>query len=156
MEDALERIEKLKERAVHIAVPGGRAFNPGWHLALDLRNMLAVAECIARAALIREESRGGHTRDDFPTMSSKWRQVNLICSLNSERTGIDVVEQAMEPMRPDLMALFSKDELAKYFTDVELAEIPSVEEAAVAEATADDVRAADADEEEVEDAETTA
>jgi succinate dehydrogenase / fumarate reductase flavoprotein subunit len=155
MEDALERLEKLKERAAHIAVPGGRASNPGWHVALDLRNMLSVAECIARAALIREESRGGHTRDDFPTMSSKWRQVNLICSLNAEHDGIDVVEQAMQPMRPDLMALFSKDELAKYFTDVELAEIPSVEEAAIAEASDDELRASDADEEEVEDAETT-
>ena len=155
MEDALERLEKLKERAAHIAVPGGRAFNPGWHVALDLRNMLSVAECIARAALIREESRGGHTRDDFPTMSSKWRQVNLICSLNAEHGGIDVVEQAMQPMRPDLMALFSKDELAKYFTDVELAEIPSVEEAAIAEASDDELRTSDAEEEEVEDAETT-
>jgi succinate dehydrogenase / fumarate reductase flavoprotein subunit len=155
MEDALERLEKLKERAAHIAVPGGRAFNPGWHVALDLRNMLSVAECIARAALIREESRGGHTRDDFPTMSSKWRQVNLICSLNAEHDGIDVVEQAMQPMRPDLMALFSKDELAKYFTDVELAEIPSVEEAAIADASDDELRASDVDEQEVEDAETT-
>jgi succinate dehydrogenase / fumarate reductase flavoprotein subunit len=155
MEDALERIEKLKERAVHIAVPGGRAFNPGWHLSLDLRNLLSVAECIARAALMREESRGGHTRDDFPAMSSKWRQVNLVCSLNAERDGIDVVEQAMEPMRPDLMALFSKDELMKYFTDVELAEIPSVEEAA-AEASDEELRASDDEEEEVEDAETTA
>ena len=47
---------------------GGRAFNPGWHLALDLRNMLLVSQCIAKAALERQESRGGHTRDDFPVM----------------------------------------------------------------------------------------
>ena len=73
-EDALERLEKLKERANDVSAAGGRAFNPGWHLALDLRNMLAVCECIAKAALMREESRGGHTRDDFPAMSPEWRQ----------------------------------------------------------------------------------
>jgi succinate dehydrogenase / fumarate reductase flavoprotein subunit len=123
VQDALERLEKLKERAKDVSVAGGRAFNPGWHLALDLRNMIAVCECIARAALIREESRGGHTRDDFPTMSPEWRKVNLICSLNETRDGIDVVQQPMPPMRPDLLALFEKDELTKYFTDEELTEV---------------------------------
>jgi succinate dehydrogenase / fumarate reductase, flavoprotein subunit len=124
IQDALDRLEKLKERAQHIAVVGGREFNPGWHLALDLRNMLAIAECIAKAALLREESRGGHTRDDFPAMSSQWRKVNLVCSLNAAGDGIDVVEQPMSPMRPDLLALFKKDELAKYYTDDELVDIP--------------------------------
>jgi succinate dehydrogenase / fumarate reductase flavoprotein subunit len=123
IKDALGRLEKLKERAAHISVIGGREFNPGWHLALDLRNMLAVAECVARAALIREESRGGHTRDDFPKMSPTWRQVNLICSLNEAGDGIDVVEQPMQPMRPDLLALFKKDELQKYYTDEEIVDI---------------------------------
>jgi succinate dehydrogenase / fumarate reductase flavoprotein subunit len=127
VEDALERLEKLKERAKDVSVAGGRAFNPGWHLALDLRNMIAVCECIARAALIREESRGGHTRDDFPAMSAEWRKVNLICSVNATRDGIDVVQQPMPPMRPDLLALFKKDELKKYFTDDELVGV--VEEA---------------------------
>ena len=49
-----------------VYAPGGRRYNPGWHLALDIRNMLLVSECTARAALEREESRGGHTREDFP------------------------------------------------------------------------------------------
>ena len=66
MEEALVEIDKLKERAQHLSVEGHRQYNPGWHLALDLRNMLLVTECIARAALERQESRGGHTRDDFP------------------------------------------------------------------------------------------
>ena len=57
-----------------------RQFNPGWHLALDLRNMLLVSECVARAALLRQESRGGHTRDDYPTMDPTWRQKLLVCS----------------------------------------------------------------------------
>ncbi len=124
IEDALERLEKLKERAQHVSAAGGRAFNPGWHLALDLRNMLAVCECIAKAALMREESRGGHTRDDFPGLSSRWRQYNLICTQNATGEGIDVVEQKMPPMRPDLLALFENDELGKYYTDEEIAELP--------------------------------
>jgi succinate dehydrogenase / fumarate reductase, flavoprotein subunit len=124
VQDALDRLEKLKERAKDVSVVGGRAFNPGWHLALDLRNMIAVCECIARAALIREESRGGHTRDDFPAMSADWRKVNLICSLDETGEGIEVVQQPMPPMRPDLLALFKRDELTKYFTDEELADVP--------------------------------
>ena len=64
--ESLARIEELKERAKHLAVEGHRQYNPGWHLAMDLRNMLIVSECIAKAALERQESRGGHTRDDFP------------------------------------------------------------------------------------------
>ncbi|MBN9618623.1 MAG: FAD-binding protein, partial [Actinobacteria bacterium] len=129
VQDALERLEKLKERAKDVRAEGGRAFNPGWHLALDLRNMIAVCECIAKAALMREESRGGHTRDDFPELSARWRQVNLICTENEAGTGIDVVEQPMPPMRPDLLALFDKAELKKYFTDEEIADIPDEEAA---------------------------
>jgi len=129
VQDALERLEKLKERAKDVSAAGGRAFNPGWHLALDLRNMLAVCECIARAALIREESRGGHTRDDFPAMSPEWRKVNLICSLTASKDGVEVVQQPMPPMRPELLALFKRDELKKYYTGEELADLP--EEASV-------------------------
>ena len=66
MEQALERIAALKERVANLSVEGHRQYNPGWHLALDLPHMLVVSECIARAALERQESRGGHTRDDFP------------------------------------------------------------------------------------------
>jgi succinate dehydrogenase / fumarate reductase flavoprotein subunit len=127
IEDALERLGKLKERAKDVSATGGRAFNPGWHLALDLRNMLAVCECIAKAALLREESRGGHTRDDFPAMSAEWRKVNLICSLTGSND-VEVTKQPMVPMRPDLIALFEKDELKKYFTDEELADVPAAAE----------------------------
>ena len=68
-------------RSRHVTVEGHRQFNPGWHLALDLRNMLLVSECVARAALVRQESRGGHTREDFPVMdpsgdSTTWSAVD--------------------------------------------------------------------------------
>ncbi len=119
MRQALAKLDELKVRAAKVSVEGHRQFNPGWHLARDLRNMLAVSECVARAALLREESRGGHTRDDFPTMDPKWRQKNLICSL-TDGAAVDVVEQPMIPMRSDLIALFDRDELAKYLTEEEL------------------------------------
>ncbi len=123
IEDALERLDKLKQRVQDVSAVGGRAFNPGWHLALDLRNMLMVCECIAKAALKREESRGGHTRDDFPKMSATWRKNNLICTQNEAGDGIDVVEQPMPPMRADLLELFTRDELKKYFTDEEIVDV---------------------------------
>ena len=85
IEQALARLEELKVRAQHLTVEGHRQFNPGWHLALDLRNMLAVSECIARAALLRQESRGGHTRDDYPGMDSAWRSRLLVCSMDGRQ-----------------------------------------------------------------------
>jgi len=123
MQQALQRLSELRERAQHLSVEGHRQFNPGWHLALDLRNMVTVSECIARAALLRQESRGGHTRDDFPTMEPVWRQKNLICSVDGTG-GISVTEQPMQPMRADLLALFKRAELAKYLTDDELNFVP--------------------------------
>ena len=81
---ALVELDKLRARVAQVSAPGGRAYNPGWHLALDLRNMLQVAECVAQAALERQESRGGHTREDYPAMSPEWRKVNLICSLDAD------------------------------------------------------------------------
>ena len=123
IERALAKLEELRTRARHLTVEGHRQFNPGWHLALDLRNMLVVSECVARAALARQESRGGHTRDDFPKMDPAWRLKNLICS--ATESGIEVNEQPLGPMREDLLALFKRDELAKYLTDEELARLPA-------------------------------
>ena len=88
MEQALERIAALKERVANLSVEGHRQYNPGWHLALDLPHMLVVSECIARAALEREESRGGHTRDDFPAHRCRsGRRTNLICSQAADGVG---------------------------------------------------------------------
>jgi succinate dehydrogenase / fumarate reductase flavoprotein subunit len=126
IQQALDRLENLKARERNVGVEGHRQFNPGWHLALDLRNMIAVSECIARAALIREESRGGHTRDDFPTMDPNWRKVNLICA--GAGGSIEVSEQPMTAMREDLITLFKRDELSKYLTDEELAAVPATAE----------------------------
>jgi succinate dehydrogenase / fumarate reductase flavoprotein subunit len=78
LEDALVRIGGLRERAQRAGVKGSRVYNPGWHLALDLLTMLTVSEAVARAALMREESRGGHTRDDFPRPDAEWGKKNVV------------------------------------------------------------------------------
>jgi succinate dehydrogenase / fumarate reductase flavoprotein subunit len=115
---ALAELEKLRARAANVSAEGGPAYNPGWHLALDLRNILLIADCVAQAALERQESRGGHTRDDFPEMSAEWRKVNLICTFDGDQVAIR--QQPMVPMREDLLALFDRDELKKYYTEAEL------------------------------------
>ncbi len=122
LKQALEELVKFKERAAAVAVPGGRAYNPGWHYALDLRNMLLVAECVALAALERQESRGGHTREDYPVMSPEWRKENLILTLSGDQVAL--AHQPIPVIRPDLLALFEKSELKKYMTEDELAGLP--------------------------------
>ncbi|MGW6565403.1 fumarate reductase/succinate dehydrogenase flavoprotein subunit [Streptomyces sp. NPDC054975] len=120
MAEALERIAELRVRARRAGVEGHRQFNPGWHLALDLRNMLLVSECVARAALERTESRGGHTREDYPSMEREWRAVNLLCHPSDD--GITLERTRTEPIRADLLALFEKEELVKYLAEEELYE----------------------------------
>ncbi|WP_329035515.1 fumarate reductase/succinate dehydrogenase flavoprotein subunit [Streptomyces sp. NBC_01725] len=131
MEQALERLGGLRLRAARAGVEGHRQFNPGWHLAIDLRNMLLVSECIALSALERTESRGGHTREDWPGMALDWRRVNLHCRLNDSARDpatdptlarISLSRKTTEPIRPDLLALFEKEELVKYLAEEELHE----------------------------------
>jgi succinate dehydrogenase / fumarate reductase flavoprotein subunit len=118
IQQALDAIDALKPRVAAVSVEGHRQFNPGWHLALDLVNMLQVSECVARAALARQESRGGHTRDDYPKMSAQWRRRLLICAVDGD--GIALNEQPITPIRPDLLGLFERSELQNYLTDEEL------------------------------------
>ncbi|AQZ68795.1 Succinate dehydrogenase flavoprotein subunit [[Actinomadura] parvosata subsp. kistnae] len=123
--EALGVVEKLKERVRMVGAGGSRIYNPGWHLAIDLRNMVLVSECVARAALMREESRGGHTRDDFPGMNPEWRRKLLVCSTEDGST-VKVEEKVQPPMRDDLITLFDRDELKKYLTDEEMAEFDGI------------------------------
>jgi succinate dehydrogenase / fumarate reductase flavoprotein subunit len=127
LKQAIEALGKLRERVANVsvapvAVNDGRGYHPGWHLALDLRNMMLVSEAVAKAALERQESRGGHTRDDYPQMSAEWRKVNLVCSLAGDPSSphVELTRQPMAPMREDLLALFETDELKKYLTAEEL------------------------------------
>ena len=107
LEASLAEIEAFKERAKPMVVEGHRQYNPGWHLAIDLRNMLIVSECIAKAALARQESRGGHTRDDFPkTDDRSWGNKNLVVTLDDRGHRRRPAEKPL-PVMPD--------ELKKYF-----------------------------------------
>jgi succinate dehydrogenase / fumarate reductase, flavoprotein subunit len=125
--EALDRLDKLRERFKNIHVEGHRPYNPGWNLAIDMRNMLLVSECVAKAALERTESRGGHTRDDHPSMDSSWRKVLLVCRAaggDPVIPDIAITREDQVPMRPDLLELFEISELEKYYTDQELADHP--------------------------------
>jgi succinate dehydrogenase / fumarate reductase, flavoprotein subunit len=124
--EALSKLDELRERFKNLQVEGHRQFNPGWHLAIDLRNMLLVSECVAKSALTRTESRGGHTRDDHPGMDANWRQVLLVCHAQGDAVvpDVSVTRELQVPMRPDLLELFDIDELGKYYTDEELADHP--------------------------------
>jgi succinate dehydrogenase / fumarate reductase flavoprotein subunit len=120
--EALERLQGFKARAQRVQVEGHRQFNPGWHLALDLRNMLLISECVAMAALERTESRGGHTREDHPAMDPEWRQENLVLETTdgSATPTIALHHQPVPEIRLDLFQLFDPKELAKYFTPAEM------------------------------------
>jgi succinate dehydrogenase / fumarate reductase flavoprotein subunit len=78
LKKALGELAKLKERAAKASVEGSRMFNPGWHLAFDLRNMLIVAEAVTMAALARQESRGAHSRIDYSGLDEQWGKQNTI------------------------------------------------------------------------------
>ncbi len=119
IEEAIAKIADIRARSKNVAVGGGRKFNPGFHLAFDLDNMLLVAESTAKSALLREESRGGHTRDDFPGMNNKWRQVNHIASFDGNSVNIKAQQLPMLPK--ELFDLFDVHELEKYMTPEEIA-----------------------------------
>jgi succinate dehydrogenase / fumarate reductase flavoprotein subunit len=107
LELALKEIDRLKERAKHVSVQGtGRSYNPGWHTALDLRAMLTVSECVARAALERKESRGGHTRDDYPATDPEWGRINLV--LRDRRGSVEIDRKPLPVMPDELKALFEE------------------------------------------------
>ncbi len=120
MELALKALQDLAVRTRTVSVEGRREFNPGWHLALDLRNMLLVSLCVAKAALERQESRGGHTRDDYPAMDSDWRHVLLVAVRGSARTTSTWCARSRCRCGPELFDLFELDELKKYYTGEEL------------------------------------
>jgi succinate dehydrogenase / fumarate reductase flavoprotein subunit len=96
MKRGLEAIVALRKRAKSVAAPGNREYNPGWHTALDLENLLTVSEAIARAAIERKESRGAHFREDYPAKDSSWGKTTLV--LSKGRSG--EMELRREPL-PD-------------------------------------------------------
>jgi succinate dehydrogenase / fumarate reductase flavoprotein subunit len=99
MQRALEGLGPLRERANRVGVGGHREYNPGWHAALDLHNLLTVSEAITRSALARRESRGGHFREDFPDKDASFSTLNFI--VRKGRDGRMEVASAPIPEMPE-------------------------------------------------------
>jgi succinate dehydrogenase / fumarate reductase, flavoprotein subunit len=103
LDEALLKIDELTERAQRVRVEGNRYFNPGWHMALDLQAMLTVSEAVTRSALARTESRGGHTRSDFPGVDPRLGGINLVTRRLGDQ--MSVTEEALPEMPDDLKEL---------------------------------------------------
>jgi succinate dehydrogenase / fumarate reductase flavoprotein subunit len=107
LEQALARLERLRARAARARVTGSRVYNPGWHLALDLENLIGVSEAVTRSALIREESRGGHTREDFPKTDPEWGTKNVVTRKRDGR--LVLTTEPISKIPAELSALLGED-----------------------------------------------
>src|SRR2546428_12500273 len=87
LEEALVRLERLRVRAARARVTGSRVYNPGWHLALNLNNLIGVSEAVTRSALGREERRGGPTPEDLPKTEAEWGTNNVLIRRRRGRLG---------------------------------------------------------------------
>ena len=104
LQEALVALDKLDDRAQNMSVSGGRAYNPGWNLATDLPAMLTVSRMVTMGAINRKESRGGHTRDDYPGPVPDMGKVNFVQRLDD--TGkVTVTAEERPPMPPELQEL---------------------------------------------------
>jgi succinate dehydrogenase / fumarate reductase flavoprotein subunit len=112
LEEALEKLGELRERAGKISVAGGRVYNPAWNLATDLPSMLTVSTAVTQGALHRKESRGGHSREDFPTVDPELGKVNFVQRQRTQRgpdAPIEIDPEPLPEMPPELAALFEED-----------------------------------------------
>ncbi|MDZ4340397.1 MAG: fumarate reductase/succinate dehydrogenase flavoprotein subunit [candidate division NC10 bacterium] len=106
LKKALEELAILGERRRRVRVEGNRQYNPGWHLAMDLKSMITVSEAVARAALERKESRGAHTREDYPRMDPTFGKVNVVVRCLGEV--ISVSQEPLPQMPDELRRLFEE------------------------------------------------
>ena len=108
---ALAEIAKLKERAARVHVEGSRLFNPGWHLAKDLQSMLTIAEAVTLSALARQESRGAHSRIDYPDLDTAWgKKHNVVVRLAE---GMMLIKSPVVEMPEDLKQVLAEDGVTK-------------------------------------------
>ena len=108
MEEGIKNIEELKLEYKTVKANGSSQFNPGWHEALGMRNLLITAEAVAKAAYMREESRGAHTRDDFPEERQEWEKYNIILKKGSDGK-MKIKKEPRKDPDPELMRIaFSK------------------------------------------------
>jgi succinate dehydrogenase / fumarate reductase flavoprotein subunit len=107
VQQALVELGKLNERWTQTSVEGSRMFNPGWHLALDLKSMLTISEAVAKSALVREESRGAHSRIDFPETSAEWGTKNNIIKRDS--SGMTLRQDVKGELPAELKQILDED-----------------------------------------------
>jgi len=101
MQQAVQELSKLKERAAHAGITGHREYNPGWHTSIDLKNLLTVSEAIARSAIERKESRGGHFREDFPEKDPAYATFNVV-TRRAPDGSMEVKRMPLAPLPPEL------------------------------------------------------
>ena len=107
MRRALSAIEELRARAKRVSVDGNREYNPGWHTALDLGNLLTIAEAITRSALERRESRGGHFRDDYPDKDASYGSFNIVIRQGDDG-GMTLSRETIPPLPDELAAVIKE------------------------------------------------
>jgi succinate dehydrogenase flavoprotein subunit len=107
MSQALDLIQELKVRAERVGVTGNREYNPGWHTAIDLNNLLTVSEMVAKAALERQESRGAHFRDDYPSKDNNFGSFNIVIRKNP-RGEMQIMREPIPPMPLELKQIIEE------------------------------------------------
>jgi succinate dehydrogenase / fumarate reductase flavoprotein subunit len=107
MQKALVELEKLKERATKVGVNGNREYNPGWHTAIDLANLLTISEAITRAAIERKESRGGHFREDYPDKDKDAGTFNIVIRQGAGGA-MQVTREPIKPLPEELARIIKE------------------------------------------------
>jgi succinate dehydrogenase / fumarate reductase flavoprotein subunit len=107
MQKALQIVKDLKERAKKVGVTGNREYNPGWHTALDLDNLLTISEAITRSGIERKESRGAQFRDDFPTKSKEGETFNLVVRKSADGS-MQLERRPLVPMPAELKQIIEE------------------------------------------------
>ncbi len=108
LQQAAGMLDRLEERLDHVTVEGNRQFNPGWHLALDLRSMITISKAVTRSALLRQESRGGHTREDYPKSDPEWGKKNVVTRKRDAR--LDLTTEPLPQIPEELRQLVLSEE----------------------------------------------
>jgi succinate dehydrogenase / fumarate reductase flavoprotein subunit len=109
MQEALDRLAALRERAANVGAQGNREYNPGWHTAMDLGNLLTISEAIARSALDRRESRGGHFRDDFPQKDPAAATYNTVLRRGADGS-MTLTREPIPPLREELATIIKEQQ----------------------------------------------
>ncbi len=107
LKKALDQIASFRERLKRVKVEGNIQYNPGWHMALDLHSMLTISEATTRAAIERKESRGGHTRDDYPKTDPKFAKVNVVVRKRNGNLGVS--QEPLPEMPEELKKLIEEE-----------------------------------------------